>query len=113
MDPSRLQAAGVFAFRIRLDEPSPIRHHATMTKLGTWLDAQGITDEEFGKAIKVHPKSVWRYRRGDRIPTWDVMSRIAVATNHEVTANDWMGVKRRSVAGGGGSPGSSRTAAAQ
>ena len=58
-------------------------------KLPTYLKRKGLRIAEFAQEISVHEKTVSRYLSGKRIPSSEVLKRIVVATEGEVTANDF------------------------
>jgi len=60
--------------------------------LKTYLDRTGVSRVQFAAQIGVTPEAVRKYLGGDRIPTREVMERIAEVTNGEVTANDFFGI---------------------
>jgi len=60
------------------------------TKLGTWLKANGIARSEFALALGCSHVAVTRYVLGDRFPERDILIAIYVATNGEITPNDFV-----------------------
>lgn len=64
-------------------------------KLADYMEREKLDDEAMAALIQSKEVScdrtmVSRYRQGKRRPNWDVISRIAVVTDYEVTANDFM-----------------------
>ena len=60
-------------------------------KLDAYLRERGLTSAQFAKdAGLVGKQTVHHYRHGLRFPTAENLRRIYVATNGEVTANDFM-----------------------
>jgi transcriptional regulator with XRE-family HTH domain len=60
-------------------------------KLADYLESNSLSRAEFAERIEVTPEAVRRYLSG-RVPTPEVMKRIALATACEVTANDFFGI---------------------
>jgi DNA-binding transcriptional regulator YdaS (Cro superfamily) len=60
--------------------------------LKEYLDDAQVDHRTFAARINVSPETVRRYINGDRIPDKQRMSRIALATNGQVTANDFFGL---------------------
>jgi DNA-binding transcriptional regulator YdaS (Cro superfamily) len=60
--------------------------------LKEYLDAADIDRHVFAARIGVSSETVRRYIAGIRIPDKQRMSRIALATNGQVTANDFFGL---------------------
>ena len=60
-------------------------------KLSDYMKANDLSRAEFAEMIEVTPESVRRYLSG-RVPQPDVMTRIALATSCQVTANDFFGI---------------------
>jgi len=52
-----------------------------------------VTQPDFAERIGCEQPSVSRFVAGTRIPSPDLMRRIAEATNGEVTANDFFGIE--------------------
>jgi transcriptional regulator with XRE-family HTH domain len=57
--------------------------------LTEYLKEKQVPPGEFARAIRVTEVAVRRYLRGARIPSVDVMQRIASLTEGAVTANDF------------------------
>lgn len=51
--------------------------------------AARMTAHELAQKIQVDPVSVSRYRRGEKVPMHDVMTRLAIATGGHVMPNDF------------------------
>lgn len=64
------------------------------TALGRYLAAKGIKQADFAAEIQCSQPSVARYVAGKRIPDNDVMKRIIIATDGEITPNDFFGIQR-------------------
>lgn len=60
--------------------------------LHEYLTRADIDRSEFAARIGVSTETVRRYLTGDRIPDKERMSRIALATDGQVTANDFFGL---------------------
>lgn len=60
--------------------------------LKEYLKQAEIDHRTFADRIDVSPETVRRYLIGDRIPDKQRMSRIALATDGQVTANDFFGI---------------------
>lgn len=58
-------------------------------KLISWLWLNKVEPDDFGKKIGVSERSVYRYLRGEREPSLDVMVKIMKQTKGEVTRNDF------------------------
>lgn len=59
--------------------------------LREYLDEKGESPLAFGRRIGLkQPGSVYRWLRGDRIPSRTFMRKIVDATNGQVTANDFV-----------------------
>lgn len=58
-------------------------------KLKQYLHEKGLTDREFGEAVGASERAVIKWKRGERVPRPDAMSRIIEATSGLVTANDF------------------------
>lgn len=63
-----------------------------MTPLDTYMKANDLSDEAFGKSIKRSRMQVYRYRHGIQVPGRKTMSSIIKATGGEVTANSFYDV---------------------
>jgi DNA-binding transcriptional regulator YdaS (Cro superfamily) len=61
-------------------------------RLEQYLDATAIDRREFADRIGVSTETIRRYIAGTRIPDKERMSRIALATDGQVTANDFFGL---------------------
>jgi transcriptional regulator with XRE-family HTH domain len=57
--------------------------------LSFYLEKHQLSYEEFGALIGVTGTTVYRYVKGDRLPTRKVMAKIANATSGKITANDF------------------------
>lgn len=58
-------------------------------RLSLWLAAKGISVSDFAAKIKVSRQSLYRYMDGSRYPEQSVRAAIFVATNGDVTSNDF------------------------
>ena len=58
-------------------------------KLSAYIKRERLKIADFAEKISVHEKTVCRYLGGKRIPNSEVLKRIFVATEGEVTANDF------------------------
>lgn len=68
-------------------------------KLAHWMTREGLDDEDMAKKVrtrrvKCDRSMIFRYRCGMRRPGWPVIIRIAAVTNNQVTANDWMFLRK-------------------
>lgn len=61
-------------------------------KLRDYLDHNGLTKAQFAERIGVSEETIRRYVTGERIPDKKKMSKIALATACQVTANDFFGI---------------------
>jgi transcriptional regulator with XRE-family HTH domain len=59
-------------------------------KLDDYLSQRGITNTQFAIDIGVERSNVSRLRRGLISPSFDMMQRIAKATEHQVMPNDFL-----------------------
>jgi transcriptional regulator with XRE-family HTH domain len=59
-------------------------------RLDQYLSHIGVSDAEFGARIGRSRSAISRLRRGKTTPDWNTVSRIVVATNGAVTANDFL-----------------------
>lgn len=60
-----------------------------LMNLEAWMRAANLTDAAMAGRIGVSTFAVRKYRRSERIPTREIMSRIVEATDGQVTANDF------------------------
>ena len=60
--------------------------------LQEFLAQASLDRHQFAARINVSPETVRRYLKGERIPDKIVMGRIAIATDGQVTANDFFGM---------------------
>ena len=60
--------------------------------LEAYLQGRNLTHDEFAKLIGCEQPTVTRFVNGKRIPSPDLMRRIAEATDGQVTANDFFGI---------------------
>ena len=51
---------------------------------------KGLSDEQMAGRIEVSSTSVYRYRKGLRRPTWDVLARIRYHSGGVVSADSWV-----------------------
>lgn len=58
--------------------------------LASYMKREGLDDAAFGAIISLDRSAVYRYRRGERQPGWDVMGRIVIATKGEVLPSDFL-----------------------
>jgi DNA-binding transcriptional regulator YdaS (Cro superfamily) len=70
----------------------PHANHYGVVTLKEYLKQAEIDRHVFAERIGVSPETVRRYIAGDRIPDKQRMSRIALATHGQVTANDFFGL---------------------
>ena len=69
-------------------------------KLAHYMKKHGIRTVDFAREIGVTVRAVDHYLSGQRTPRWDVIVRIARATDNAVTANDWAdGVEKKALIG--------------
>lgn len=61
-------------------------------KLDDWLSQNKVDHRQFAEKIKCAPETVRRYIKCDRVPTANVMRRIAKVTAFQVTANDFFNI---------------------
>ncbi len=61
-------------------------------KLSDYLAERNEMIGAFANRIGVSHETVRRYVRGERRPDWEVLEKIAVATDGSVTANDFVAV---------------------
>ena len=67
----------------------PPQHHNGVVTLQDYLTHADIDRAQFARDIGVSAETVRRYIIGERIPDKERMSRIALATDGQVTANDF------------------------
>lgn len=60
-------------------------------RLNLWLAAKGISDQAFADKIGTTRQAVHRYKTGARHPEASVRAAIFVATDGDVTPNDFDG----------------------
>jgi transcriptional regulator with XRE-family HTH domain len=58
-------------------------------KLGEWLKAEAMTQDQFAALSGISIASVSRLVRGQQRPDWDTMQKIADATAGAVQPNDF------------------------
>lgn len=58
-------------------------------KLQAYLDQSGVSKDELAEQLGVHPITIYKYVRGDRVPEPGVMVKIAEITKGQVTPNDF------------------------
>jgi transcriptional regulator with XRE-family HTH domain len=61
-------------------------------RLDEYLTQTSASRAEFAQEIGVSVESVRRYLAGERIPDREIMVKIALATDGQVTANDFFGL---------------------
>jgi len=61
-------------------------------KLGDWMAANGVDDDEMARRAKSDRTTVSRNRRGVTKPTWDLAGRYFEITGGAVTPNDFLGI---------------------
>ncbi|MGE0417307.1 MAG: helix-turn-helix domain-containing protein [Acetobacteraceae bacterium] len=59
-------------------------------KLASYIKQQNLTYREFAELCGFDAAQVNRWATGKRLPTLDVVARIKVVTNGQVTADDFM-----------------------
>lgn len=59
-------------------------------KLADWMTLAGIKDSAFAEKVGRDQSTISRIRRGEVLPDWSTVVRIAEATEGAVTANDFM-----------------------
>lgn len=67
-------------------------HTGVAMKLDAYLKSEQLARADFAKVIGVSSETVRRYIAGTRIPEREVMEKIALATDCQVTANDFFGI---------------------
>lgn len=70
----------------------PPQHHNGVVTLQQYLSNAEMDHRAFAKSIGVSAETVRRYLKGERLPDKKRMSRIALATHGQVTANDFFGL---------------------
>lgn len=63
-------------------------------QLSTYLQAHNLTYEKFGALLNVAPISIYRYVKGKRFPTHEVLAKIKNLTDGQVTYEDFPLKKR-------------------
>jgi transcriptional regulator with XRE-family HTH domain len=63
-------------------------------KLADYMALVGIKDGPFAEKVGRDQSTISRIRRGEVLPDWDTVARIAKATDGAVTANDFMPAPR-------------------
>jgi transcriptional regulator with XRE-family HTH domain len=66
-----------------------IPNHYGVVTLRDYLTHASISRHQFAANIGVSAETVRRYLKGERIPTKELMQEIALATDGQVTANDF------------------------
>jgi transcriptional regulator with XRE-family HTH domain len=64
--------------------------HSLAMKLALWLDANDLSDAEFGRRIGKAHSTVLRLKRGEIRPSLETVEAIRTETNGSVTADDFM-----------------------
>jgi transcriptional regulator with XRE-family HTH domain len=64
----------------------------TLDEFMTW---KGLSDAEMGRRIGVQRNTVFRYRKGERRPTWPILERIRDESGGIVTADSFMRPRRQ------------------
>ena len=59
-------------------------------KLADYMALVGIKDTAFAEKVGRDQSTISRIRRGEVLPDWSTVARIAEATDGAVTANDFM-----------------------
>ena len=77
--------------------PHGSRGHYQVMKLDEWMFKNDVSDEALAELIGRHRASVSRIRRGVLVPSAATMTRIATATEGQVTPNDLVGAWARQV----------------
>lgn len=67
-------------------------HNGVAMKLSDYLAQHALSEGEFADRIGCSREAVRRYCIGSRIPDKARMTKIALATGCEVTANDFFGI---------------------
>jgi hypothetical protein len=62
-------------------------------KLEAWLNKTGTPTEEFALRCDMGRSTMFRFKKGVRIPNRKQMSRIVAETGGEVTPNDFYGLE--------------------
>lgn len=61
-------------------------------KLVDWRHIKNITQHDFGQMLGVMNITVSRWERGTRIPAPNFQRKMLIATEGEVTPNDWIDI---------------------
>lgn len=61
-----------------------------MSKLREYRQAQGLSQEEFAKGVRVRKATISRIENGQRVPSVGLISRICEFSKGALTANDFV-----------------------
>lgn len=64
-------------------------------RLEEFMTWKGLSDAEMGRRLGVGRRTVHRYRKGERRPSWDVLERIRDVSGGVVTADSFMQIRRQ------------------
>jgi transcriptional regulator with XRE-family HTH domain len=80
-------------------------------KLTDWLKKSGMRDVEFARLIKMSPATVLHLKAGTRRPSLSTIEIINKETGGEVTAQDWIDMRKARPRKATGNPSKPRVAA--
>lgn len=59
-------------------------------RLTDWMALKGVTNKQLAERLGVSQVAVLRYRRGDRIPHWDILQKLTEVSDGAVMPNDFL-----------------------
>lgn len=59
-------------------------------RLADWMALRAISDRQLADRLGVSQVAVLRYRRGERIPHWDILQRLSEVSDGAVMPNDFL-----------------------
>lgn len=59
-------------------------------KLGDWMQARNLRDEEVAELVESDRSTISRVRRGVSRPSWDLAEKLAAVTDGAVMPNDYL-----------------------
>jgi transcriptional regulator with XRE-family HTH domain len=68
----------------------PSWQHVAMSKLRTFRESRGLSQEDLAKSVGVEKATISRIENGHRVPSMGLVSRLCEVSGGELTANDFM-----------------------
>ena len=65
-------------------------------QLSEYLESSSVDRKTFAETLGVHPDTLYKWQRGERLPRREMMRRIADETSGAVTANDFFEMREAS-----------------